>query len=145
MYETDEEEFSGRQETVLHDQMAYETDEEEFLGTGDTDASPVILTHYATLEHTRGPVEIENIAKRDLSVQRRGRKSNTHTHGYNLSYFNLWWSRMAVEGRKDDKERKKMKEEELRGQRRMKMKSKNNKKASTMNELLEEENLDGPD
>ena len=91
VYETDEEEFSGRQETALHDQMAYETDEEEFLGTGDTDASPVILTHYATLEHTRGPVKIENTAKRDLSVQRRGRKSNTHTHGYNLSYFNLWW------------------------------------------------------
>ena len=52
---------------------------------------------------------------------------------------------MAVEGRKDAKERKRMEEEELRGQRRMKMKSKNNKKASKMNELLEEENLDGPD
>ena len=50
-----------------------------------------------------------------------------------------------MEGRKDAKERKRMEEEELRGQRRMKMKSKNNKKASTRSELLEEENLDGPD
>ena len=84
VYETDEEEFSGRQETFLHDQMAYETDEDEFLRTGDTDASPVILTPSATLVHTQGPVRKENTAKRDMSVQRRGRKSNKEVRSNKL-------------------------------------------------------------
>ena len=80
-------------------------------------------------------------------MQRNGRKSNTKkTHGYNLSYFNLWWSRMAVEGRRDAKVKERMEEEDLRVQRGRMMKSKTTKrKANKRMKHLEDANLDGPD
>ena len=33
--------------------------------------------------------------------------------GYDLAYFNLWWSRMAIEGRREAKETIRKKEEEV--------------------------------
>jgi hypothetical protein len=98
MYETDEEEFCGERRTSGHNQEAYETDEEEFLRTGDTDTSPAVLTSFAALNLTQGPVKMKNTAKRDLSTARR-MKVQTHAQGYFLAYFNLWWKRMEVEGR----------------------------------------------
>lgn len=62
------------------------------------------------------PAKIKNTAKRDLSVPAR----RSH-HGYNLSYFNLWWSRMGVEARRDAKVQKLKEEESLRIRRKRKM------------------------
>ena len=57
------------------------------------------------------PVEIQNTAKREMSVTGNG--ISKLKQGYNLNYFNLWWSRMEVESRKEAKELKR-KEEEFR-------------------------------
>ena len=48
----------------------------------------------------------ENTAKRNLSATQRKKKSGVPAQGYHLAYFNLWWSRMAREGKKEIKETK---------------------------------------
>jgi hypothetical protein len=58
-----------------------------------------------------------NTAKRNVSVQRAFRST---AQQYNLAYFNLWWVRMAVEGRKEAKERRRKEEEESRRMRKSK-------------------------
>ena len=40
-----------------------------------------------------------------MSIARR-MKVSTHAQGYFLAYFNFWWKRMEVEGRKDAKEKR---------------------------------------
>ena len=52
---------------------------------------------------------------------------------------------MAVEGRKEAKEKERMEEEEFRGQKRKMMKSKIKKKAYKRMELRKDDNLNGPD
>ena len=42
---------------------------------------------------------------------------------YDLAYFNLWWARMAIEGRKEAKEMRKVEEEEKLLRRKMKWKA----------------------
>jgi hypothetical protein len=39
------------------------------------------------------------------------KETTSHAKGYNLTYFTLWWNRMAVEGRKDAKEKRRKEEE----------------------------------
>jgi hypothetical protein len=61
-------------------------------------------SHYSYPCTGPGPEKTENSAEQNLYVARKINKDATPAQGYNLAYFNLWWSRMAVEGRKDDKE-----------------------------------------
>jgi hypothetical protein len=124
---------------IYHEQDAYETDEEEFLRTGDNDTGPAVLTSFTTLNLKQGPVKTKNTAKWDLSATRR-MKIPTHAQGYFLAYFNLWWKRMEVEGRKDAKQKGRMEEGECRM---MIKKSKNIKKENARNEQQESRVLDG--
>ena len=100
VYETDEQPF-------------YETDEEEFM----SDKSTVVETVSTALNPIKGPENTINTAKRKVSVQKSSRIS---TQQYNLAYFNLWWGRMAVEGRKEAKEMRKREEEETRSRKKRK-------------------------
>ena len=85
----------------------YSMDEEEFDGR-DTAA---LQTTGQALNTRNVPVEIQNTAKREMSVTGNG--ISKLKQGYNLNYFNLWWSRMEVGSRKEAKELKR-KEEEFR-------------------------------
>ena len=78
----------------------YETDEDEFLHEPDT--STVACLAKPALDTEKRPVKTENTAKQRKSAQLE----------YDLAYFNLWWARMAIEGRREAKELKKMEEEE---------------------------------
>ena len=75
--------------------VTYETDEDEFQGKDDS--SPVVVTCFPALKHKKEPRKIKNTAKREMSAQRR------RILDYDLAYFNLWWSRMAVEGMREAK------------------------------------------
>ena len=94
-------------------QPTYETDEEEFM----SDRSTAEETMSTALIPKKEPDETINTAKRKVSVQRSSRAS---AQQYNLAYFNLWWGRMAVEGRKEAKVMKKREEEEARSRRKRK-------------------------
>ena len=76
----------------------YSTDEGEFE---EQDTAAVCTTGQA-LDTITVPVEVRNTAKRHMS----GRKISKVTQGYNLNYFTLWWHRMGVESRKEEKELK---------------------------------------
>ena len=78
----------------------YETDEEKFLCAPDI--STVACQAKPARNPVQGPVKAENTAKRNKSAQ----------VGFDLAYFNLWWARMAIEGRKEAKELRKVEEEE---------------------------------
>ena len=79
--------------------VIYETDEDEFQGGGDI--GPVVETLYTAMIQENEPVKMKkNTAQRNM-VSRRKRVLD-----YDLSYFNLWWARMAVEGRREAKESK---------------------------------------
>ena len=52
-----------------------------------------------------------------------------------MAYFNLWWSRMAVEGRKDAKEMRRKEEEARRLSRRMMFITKKDKIQIESNEV----------
>ena len=93
--------------------VVYETDEEEFM----PDKSTVVVTFSTAMNPVKGPVKILNTAKRNVSVQKIPRNT---AQQYNLAYFNLWWVRMAVEGRKEAKERRRKEEEESRSMRKSK-------------------------
>ena len=93
--------------------VVYETDEEEFM----PDKSTVVVTFSTAMNPVKGPVKILNTAKRNVSVQKIPRNT---AQQYNLAYFNLWWVRMAVEGRKKAKERRRKEEEESRSMRKSK-------------------------
>ena len=64
-------------------------------------------------EQRVGPVKSRNTAKQKRSERR------VDKIGYNLAYFNLWWSRMAIEGRKEAKEIIRKKEEEVLARRKL--------------------------
>ena len=83
----------------------YSTDEEEFDGR-DTAA---VQTTGQALNTRNVPVEIQNTAKREMSVTEN--RISKLKQGYNLNYFNLWWSRMEVGSRKEAKELKREEEE----------------------------------
>ena len=93
--------------------VIYETDEDEFQG--GEDIGPAVETLYTAMKQENEPVEKKNTAQRNM-VSRRKRVLD-----YDLSYFNLWWARMAVEGRREAKESKK-KDDEIR-KRRMKFRN----------------------
>ena len=94
--------------------LAYETDEDEFLD--NLDSSPAVATDGPDTRLSGGPGRIENTAKRLRSARR------IDTIGYDLAYFNLWWSRMAIEGRKEAKENIKKEEEAVLGMKMRKIK-----------------------
>ena len=83
--------------------VIYETDEEEFQESVDT--SPEVQTLCPATIQKNVPAKKKNTAKRNVSAQRRNMSD------YNLSYFNLWWTRMAVESRKEAKEARRKEEE----------------------------------
>ena len=85
--------------------IIYETDEEEFLDKRDS--SQAEATDGPDTEQRGGPEKSRNTAKQ----QRSARKMDKI--GYDLAYFNLWWSRMAIEGRKEANETIRKKEEEV--------------------------------
>ena len=123
--------LTGSQSNIIIDPPAeYSTDEEEFEDIEEKlklnhppckyegrDTAAVQVTGQA-LDTRNVPVKTENTAKRDMSVTGKG-KSRTK-QGYNLTYFNLWWSRMGVEGRKEAKEVKRKEEESRRMKRKRK-------------------------
>ena len=80
-----------RRETDISSQdNMYETDEEEFC-----QAEPI---------HYEDPVQVREPPKKTRKTAKRDVSARANRDGYNLSYFNLWWSRMAVEGRREEKE-----------------------------------------
>ena len=79
--------------------------------------STAVETLSTALNPVKGPDKNFNTAKRNVSVQRTSRST---AQQYNLAYFNLWWVRMAVEGRKEAKERRKREEEESMSRRKRK-------------------------
>ena len=81
----------------------YETDEDEFMESEDT--IPAVEASTTALRQCLEPEKTKKTAKRSLSAPR------VFQGGYNLSYFNLWWSRMAVEGRREAKELRRLEEE----------------------------------
>jgi hypothetical protein len=113
----------GRSETVISSQdQQYETDEEEFCQD-----APTLIPATGLV---REPPKISwNTAKRDVSA--RAKKGD-----YNLSYFNLWWSRMAVESRREAKEasRRNVMEERMTGSTR---KSKTRREPKVASDLSE--------
>ena len=108
------------EDAVISSQVHYETDEEEF-----SQAAPTL---FSALEQVQGPSgKSRNTAKRILSAQRR----KTSPEGeYNLSYFNLWWSRMAVEGRKEAKESVRIVNEEMQSRKTKKWKARRETKSA---------------
>ena len=94
--------------------VEYSTDEEEFEGR---DRAAVRL--YEQAWNTENvPVKNKNTAKRNLSVTG---KAQRRQQGYNLAYFNLWWTRMGVEARKETKEMRLREEEQMRMRRKRKL------------------------
>ena len=89
----------------LRDDVAvtYETDEEEFLDKSDGSQA----TDGPDTEQRVGPGKSRNTAKQQRSARRVGKI------GYDLAFFNLWWSRMAIEGRREAKETIRKREEEV--------------------------------
>ena len=104
-------------------QTDYETDEEEFMREECRNTSPAVLVTGPALVHAREPDKTRNTAKRDLLAARNVKKGSATAQGYNLAYFNLWWSRMGVEGRKEAKEQRRKEEEAGRLRRRFKFTS----------------------
>ena len=109
----------------------YETDEDEFLREPDT--STVACLAKPALDTEKRPVKPKNTAKRRKSAQL----------GYDLAYFNLWWARMAVEGRREAKELRKVEEEERLAKRKRKwvefgpsMAKKRTSDTTRMNDIL---------
>ena len=95
----------------LATQAEYSTDEDEFNGC---DKVEVRLYDHAR-NPDKVPIKRKNTAYRNLSTTVPA--SRTH-QGYNLAYFNLWWSRMGVEARKEERLRLAIEEEESRNSRR---------------------------
>ena len=85
--------------------LEYETDEDEFLST--VDRSPVVVTLGPDVGLRKEPLKRKNTAKRNLSARRMDEV------GYDLAYFNLWWSRMAIEGRREARETCKQEEKAI--------------------------------
>jgi hypothetical protein len=135
-YETDDGEFCEMEtvsEQTLQTETAvteYDTDEEEFMRTESRNTFTAVTVTTPTPVQARGPEKTENTAKRNLSAARKKNRDATTAQGYNLAYFNPWWSRMAVEGRKDAKEMIRKEEEARRLSRRMMF---TNKKVKTQN------------
>ena len=103
---------TGQDDLSVAPNVMYETDEEEFLESVDT--SPKLVTLGPATKQRKVPDKKKNTAIRNVPAQGRGKSD------YNLSYFNLWWTRMAVESRKEAKEAKRRKEEVMKaGMRRM--------------------------
>ena len=103
---------TGQDDISVAPNVMYETDEEEFLESVDT--SPKLVTLGPATKQRKVPDKKKNTAIRNVPAQGRGKSD------YNLSYFNLWWTRMAVESRKEAKEAKRRKEEVMKaGMRRM--------------------------
>jgi hypothetical protein len=98
----------------------YSTDEEEF---GEHDTAAVEITGQA-LDTIIVPVEVRKTAKRNMPGPDTRISRQTQTQGYNLNYFNLWWSRMGVESRKEEKELKRREEEDRRSERKRKFSTK---------------------
>ena len=99
--------FEG--ETIMESrtEIMYETDEEEFMERVDT--SPAVKAISTATRQFTVPGKTKYTAKRILSTPRVSRP--VATANYNLAYFNLWWSRMAVEGRKEAKELRRLEED----------------------------------
>ena len=99
--------FEG--ETIMESrtEIMYETDEEEFMERVDT--SPAVKAISTATRQFTVPGKTKYTAKRILSTPRVARP--VATANYNLAYFNLWWSRMAVEGRKEAKELRRLEED----------------------------------
>ena len=95
----------------------YETDEDEFLDINDH--SPAVATREPALLLRKGTHKSKNTAKRDVVAPRRGGSGSE----YDLAYFQLWWARMAIEGRKQAKEQLRQEEDfkVTKGARRMRM------------------------
>ena len=113
----------------------YETDEEEFMKKESHDTFMAVIVTTPTPVQARGPEKTENTAKRNLSAARKKYRDATPAQGYNLAYFNLWWSRMAVEGRKDAKEMIRKEEEARRLCRRMMFTTRKDKTQIKSNEV----------
>ena len=111
VYTTDEEEFCDGGGTIMMMQTDYETDEEEFMREECRNTSPAVLVTGPALVHAREPDKTRNTAKRELLAARNMKKGSATAQGYNLAYFNLWWSRIGVEGRKEAKEQRRKEEE----------------------------------
>ena len=95
----------------LATQAEYSTDEDEFNGC---DRVKVRLYDQAR-NPDKVPVKRRNTAYRNLSTTVPASRAH---QGYNLAYFNLWWSRMGVEARKEERLRLSIVEEESRKTRR---------------------------
>ena len=80
-YGTDEEEFCDGGGIPKMIQTVYETDEEEFMEEECRNTSPVVLVTGPALEHTQGPDETRNTAKRDLLAVRNVKKGFGNSPG----------------------------------------------------------------
>ena len=99
--------------TVINPQAGYSTDEEEF----ERRDRAAVRVYEQARNSENVSVKNKNTAMRDLSVTVSRKCSQKTQQSYNLAYFNLWWSRMGVEARKEAKEVR-LKEEEARRMRR---------------------------
>ena len=91
------EDIEDRKPTPTHE---YETDEDEFQPKPDSNT--VACQDTPALDPIQGSVKQKNTAKRNRSAQGE----------LDLAYFNLWWARMHIEGRKEAKMLRKEEEEE---------------------------------
>ena len=65
----------------------------------------MVETLYTAMKQENEPVEKKNTAQWNMPTRRR------RVLDYDLSYFNLWWARMAIEGRREAKESRKQEDE----------------------------------
>ena len=90
----------------------YETDEDEFL---DRSASSLEHDHVQRV----GPVGAVNTVPLPRTSEQNRSDRRVDRMGYDLAYFNLWWSRMAIEGRKEAKETLRKEQEQAKTRRRL--------------------------
>ena len=106
----------------------YETDEEEFLDITECRENIHQPISISTPNKATGAVKTKNTAKRELKAADMARSGHrSKSKGYQLTYLNLWWSRMGREAKKDEMERERKEEESRmreclrRGERRARM------------------------
>ena len=90
----------------------YETDEEEFLDITECRENIHQPISISTPNKATGAVKTKNTAKRELKAADMARSGHrSKSKGYQLTYLNLWWSRMGREAKKDEMERERKEEE----------------------------------
>ena len=89
----------------------YETDEDEFLGVGcdNTEYREYHSISVPAPVPAKGAVKHKNTTKK--SAAKKISVPRNKNEGYQLTYLNLWWSRMVREAKKDEMEKERKEDE----------------------------------